>query len=97
MWPDDLSCMTVGVVRNWDEERGWGILDSEATPGGCWAGFGMIEEQGYRALTPGERVSFTWLPRPEFLAATLTYPFRAVRVLRDGGEAAGSPSRPNQP
>lgn len=89
--------MTVGVVRNWAEERGWGVLESEETPGGCCAGFGMIEEQGYRALTPGERVSFAWTPRPQHLALTLTYPFRAVRVLRDGGRAAGSSPRPKQP
>jgi CspA family cold shock protein len=95
--PDDFSGMTLGVVQDWDEEKGWGVLDSDATPGGCWAGFELIEAQGYRALSPGERVSFTWLPRPPDLAQQLSYPFRAARVLRDGGLAARSAHPTNQP
>ncbi|WP_203819652.1 hypothetical protein [Paractinoplanes ferrugineus] len=26
-----------GVVRSWIPSEGWGVLDSSATPGGCWA------------------------------------------------------------
>lgn len=26
-----------GVVREWRESEGWGVIDCAATPGGCWA------------------------------------------------------------
>jgi cold shock protein len=39
-----------GVVREWHDEDGWGVLDSEATPGGCWAHFSAVLVDGYRSL-----------------------------------------------
>ena len=49
---------TSGVVREWHRDEGWGVLDSPATPGGCWAGFGDVLVAGFRALTPGQEVEF---------------------------------------
>jgi hypothetical protein len=31
--------MTSGVVREWHDDEGWGVLESTETPGGCWDGF----------------------------------------------------------
>ncbi len=38
--------------------EGWGVIDSDATPGGCWAHFGGVLMSGYRSLRPGQPVSF---------------------------------------
>ena len=31
-----------GVVREWHREAGWGVIDCDATPGGCWAFFSVM-------------------------------------------------------
>jgi len=49
-----------GRVRVWHEQKGWGVLDSELTPGGCWAHFSHLLVAGHRSLTAGEAVSFTF-------------------------------------
>jgi CspA family cold shock protein len=51
---------TDGVVRHWLDDEGWGVLDSDRTPGGCWAHFSVVEMPGYRALVAGQQVSFTY-------------------------------------
>lgn len=68
--------MTSAVVREWHPELGWGVLDSDETPGGCWAHFSVIEMDGYRTLEAGESVDLTWeTPGQD------GYNFRAVRVI----------------
>ena len=52
--------MVQATVRQWDEDEGWGIIDSEETPGGCWANFSVIEMPGYRFLTAGDSVTLEW-------------------------------------
>ena len=47
-----------GVVRFWNSEDGWGVIDCEQTPGGCWVHFG--EAEGIRKRTPGRHVTFEW-------------------------------------
>lgn len=54
--------MIQATVRLWDEEEGWGVIDSEETPGGCWANFAAIEMPGYRFLTAGDSVILEWEP-----------------------------------
>jgi cold shock protein len=48
-----------GVVRERDVDQGFAVLDSGATPGGCWVGFSSIVMDGYRGLTVGAHVTFT--------------------------------------
>ena len=50
--------MHLGTVREWHDEAGWGVIDSPATPRGCWAHSADIRMAGYRALEPGAEVSF---------------------------------------
>ena len=79
-----------GTVREWSDDRGWGVIDSADTPGGCWAHFSVIVAQGYRSLRPGDRVAFTHeTPGQD------GFGYRAVRVWPPGvsPEAPGS-SRP---
>ncbi len=81
-----------GTVRVWHAEEGWGVLDSAATPGGCWTHFSAVLVPGYRELAAGVAVAFT------FEAAEQDgYAFRAVEVwpadqvpVRSGVEVSGA-------
>ena len=67
------------TVRRWDDEEGWGVLDSDATPGGCWTHFAALDVDGYRTLSPGQRV----LLEAESPGQD-GYAWRALRVVIDG-------------
>jgi CspA family cold shock protein len=47
-------------VREWQDEEGWGVLDSEQTSGGWWAHYSHIEGSGYRTLKAGQVVQLEW-------------------------------------
>ena len=64
-----------GVVRSWFDEAGWGVLDCELTPGGCWAHVGVLAVRGHRALVPGQAVELEWER-----AEQDGFSYRAVRV-----------------
>jgi cold shock protein len=49
-----------GVVREWHDDEGWGVIDAPEVPGGCWAGFAQVAVDGYRALRAGQDVGFEW-------------------------------------
>ena len=66
---------TRGRVREWHGTEGWGVLDSEATPGGCWAHFSAVLVPGPRTLDPGQDVDFTFVT-----AEQDGFAFRAVEV-----------------
>ncbi len=77
--------MERGTVREWHDEDGWGVLDSPATPGGCWAHYAHVRMAGYRALEVASAVSF------EFEEADQDgFAFRATAVWPPGVEP-GSP------
>ncbi len=84
--------MLTGVVRDWHREEGWGVIDCDATPGGCWAHFSAIEADGYRELTNGETVEFT-----AEQAAQDCYAYRAVHVWRAGTEPGDTTRHPSGP
>jgi CspA family cold shock protein len=68
--------MTEGRVREWDDEQGFGVIDSDDTPGGCGAVFAVIQAEGYRTLRPGQFVRF------RFIAARQDdCDFQAVEVI----------------
>jgi CspA family cold shock protein len=88
---------TVGTVRVWHREKGWGVIDSPDTPGGCWAHFshlwndkipetgaGEVVEVsgGFREAFEGETVDFEWEP-----ANQDGYAFRAISVRPHGRPA----------
>jgi cold shock protein len=54
------TAAAVGVVRAFDADEGWGIIDAPEVPGGCFVHFSNIEMDGYRALAVGQRVRFTY-------------------------------------
>jgi CspA family cold shock protein len=48
--------MTTAVVRVWHPDDGWGVVDAEAVPGGCWVHFSVVDVPGYRELRAGQQV-----------------------------------------
>lgn len=68
--------MILATVREWDDEEGWGVLDSAETPGGCWTHFSAIEMEGFRSLTAGEKVTLEWEAGEQD-----GFQYRAVRVV----------------
>ena len=74
-----------GTVRSWNDEEGWGVLDSPQTPGGCFAIFGAVEVAGFRKLTPGERVTFQYIT---FEADGYSYQATKVQPTTSGGGPA---------
>ena len=69
-----------GVVREWNDDEGYGVIDSPGTPGGCWAHFSSIVMDGYRVLAAGDQVAFTWEE-----ARQDGYDYRAILVWPPGG------------
>ena len=70
-----------GIVRAWHDDEGWGVIDSEATPGGCWAHVSSVLVPGYPRLGAGQ---------PVMLVAERAeqdgYSFRATEVWPAGQE-----------
>lgn len=76
-----------GTVREWNDDEGWGVIDSPGTPGGCWAHFSVIVAEGYRSLTPGDQVVFTHeAPGQD------GFGYRALQVWPPGGSPDPPPS-----
>ena len=73
--------ITTGTVREWHPDDGWGLIDSDETPGGCWVHFSAILGSGYKSLTEGRSVEL------EHEAADQDgFRFRAVAVWPSGTE-----------
>ena len=79
-----------GIVREYHDDEGWGVLDGPDVPGGCWTHFSAIQSAGYRSLTAGRPVTFEAEPADQD-----GFAFRAVKVW-PGGEA-GIPEPPSPP
>jgi cold shock protein len=48
---------TIGTVKWWRDAKGYGAIATEKTaPWDIWCHFGRIQEEGFRSLTPGDRV-----------------------------------------
>lgn len=75
------SGATWGTVSRWSEEEGWGVVDANQTPGGCFARASAVEPAG-ASLRAGEVVDLEWEADDEG-----EYRFRARRVaLRTEGQ-----------
>ena len=64
-----------GTIRTWHRDEGWGVIDSPATPGGCWCHYshlwhvetpklgpdGIFEGRGgFVAAEEGQAVEFSY-------------------------------------
>jgi cold shock protein len=61
-----------GIVRVWHAADGWGVIDCQDTPGGCWAHFSSVLAPG---LLAGQSVLLHHEP-----AEQDGYSFRALAV-----------------
>lgn len=52
---------TRAVVREFDGNEGWGVLDAPEFPGGCWVFFSAIEMDGFRMLHEGQQVAVEYV------------------------------------
>ena len=50
---------TLGTVRTWSDDDGWGVIDSAKTSGGCWTHDSSVLIDG-PAPQPGQAVSLEW-------------------------------------
>jgi CspA family cold shock protein len=51
---------TIGTVRSWNHDEGWGVIDSSETPGGCWIHATTPSTKTHMGLEPGRQVYFEW-------------------------------------
>ena len=79
MHPAD-PCPGTGVVREFDPEEGWGVIDSPDVPGGCFVHYSNIDMPGYRVLAAGQHVVFTF-ETPGFRQDGCPHRALVVRVL----------------
>lgn len=54
-----------GVVTDWNDEEGTGVITSAMTPGDCFFFWGVIAMDGYRTVVVGQRVTFTCERAPQ--------------------------------
>jgi cold shock protein len=47
---------STGRVRVWHEDDGWGVVDSDDTPGGCWVHVSAVLVAGEGLLHAGQEV-----------------------------------------
>ena len=75
----DVPVSERGIVREWNAEEGWGVIDCPSAPGGCWTHFSHLDMEGYRVLDAGQEVDLTFDDRGQdgFL-------FRAISVVVPG-------------
>ena len=71
--------MRLGTVREWHDEAGWGVIESPATPRGCFAHRSSLRVSGHRTLAIGTEVFFECEP-----ARQEGYDFVATAVWPEG-------------
>lgn len=76
-----MTGRTVGTVRSWHDDEGWGVVDSDETPGGCWVLFPAVAVRGLRRLDVGVAVHVEWESPGQD-----SFDFRATRVWPVGRE-----------
>ena len=57
---DDRRVTTRGRVREWRDDEGSGVVDSDLTPGGCWTHYSSVLIAGYRTLAAGDDVELSF-------------------------------------
>ncbi|MFB9377718.1 hypothetical protein ACFFKU_11375 [Kineococcus gynurae] len=77
---------TRGVVRNWDDDEGWGVIDSPETPGGCWVLWAAVATTTPNGFRPGQEVAFTYEQGEQD-----GYGYRALRAWPWGDRPAQRP------
>ncbi|MEH6796047.1 MAG: hypothetical protein V7694_18115 [Rhodococcus sp. (in: high G+C Gram-positive bacteria)] len=82
-----------GRVRRYAVDEGWGIIDSDDTPGGCLIQVLNIHTPS-GTLNAGDEVDFEWEPLPQGVEEEL-FRAAAVSVRRAGAAKEPPPDRDN--
>jgi CspA family cold shock protein len=72
--------MVRGIVRLWNAGEGWGVIDSPATPGGCFASFATLRMEGFRTLDAGQVVDLEF---DKFTADGYDFYATAVEIVSE--------------
>jgi CspA family cold shock protein len=70
---------TWGVVEHYHEDLGWGVIEADGHPGGCWVHFSAIVGPPPHSLRAGEPVGLI-----SESADQDGFAYRAVKVWRAG-------------
>lgn len=76
-----MTSSTPGVVGKWSDDEGWGVIESAATPGGCWLHVSMWRGREFGRVGVGGAVEFTYEAAPQ-----TPYRYRAVEAWPAGEE-----------
>jgi CspA family cold shock protein len=81
--PLGTRATTVGTVKFWRDEKGYGAIASDATaPWDIWCHFSHIDMPGFRLLEVGERVDVEYIRTDQE-----SFRYRALRVRRPGASS----------
>jgi CspA family cold shock protein len=69
-----------GRVREWKHVEGEGVVDTPATPGGCWFSFSALLTPGLTRLSPGQMVGIVWEVEQNPNDCQHGYGYRATQV-----------------
>ena len=77
--PLGTQAATIGTVKYWREEKGYGVISSEATaPWDIWCHFThIVDMPGFRSLNPGQKVEVEYIRMDQE-----SFRFIATRVRR---------------
>jgi CspA family cold shock protein len=81
--------VTQGVLEQWHEDEGWGVIAAPATPGGCWVHYSAAQTTGMRQIARGQEVQFEWERCRQD-----GYEFRAVSFWIEGADGVRRDVRP---
>ncbi len=88
--PDDpigTEDESVGTVKWWREEKGYGAITTEKTaPWDIWCHFSHIHASGFRTLAPGESVGVQYVRVDQ---ESFKFVARSVRRLQNTDDSVG--------
>ncbi len=80
------TAKTVGIVREWLDDEGWGAIESPEIPSHCWVHYSAVQVPGYRGLRPGQSVTFRYRAGDQD-----GYAFVATEVWPEGADRPWAP------
>jgi len=85
---------SVGTVREWHTEEGWGVIDCPDTPGGCWVHFSHLFHEDIPPPGPGEVVHVSGGFREAFAGETVDFDWERPEEDKTATSFAPSPRGP---
>ena len=76
--------MGTGIVKWFNDAKGFGFIEPEGGGGDVFAHFSAIQMEGFRTLKQGARVAFELVQGPKGMLAQNIQPLEAAHGLMDG-------------